>query len=139
MSVTSEERMKHLEMIQVVIGRLSTNSFFVKGWSVTLAAALFAFAVENEQWVFSALGAFAVLVFWLLDAYYLRHERLFRELYNDARLSSSTVREFSMDTHSYSENVPGVPSIALTTSQVGLHGTLFLLGTILSIVLGCAN
>lgn len=139
MSVTSEERMKHLEMIQGVIGRLSTNSFFVKGWSVTLAAALFAFAVENEQWVFSALGAFAALVFWLLDAYYLRHERLFRELYNDARLSSSTSREFSMDTSSYSEKVPGVPSIALTTSQLSLHGTLFPLGIVISIVVGCAS
>lgn len=139
MSVTSEERMKHLEMIQGVIGRLSTNSFFVKGWSVTLAAALFAFAVENRQWVFSALGAFTVLIFWLLDAYYLRHERLFRELYNDARLSSSTVREFSMDTTLYFGNVPSVPSIALTTSQVGLHGVLFLLGIVISIVVRCMS
>lgn len=139
MSVSPEERMKHLEMIQGVIGRLSTNSFFVKGWSVTLAAALFAFAVQNEEWVFSALGVLAVLVFWLLDAYYLRHERLFRELYNDARLSTSTVQEFSMDTTPYSGKVPRVPLIALTTSQVGLHGVLFLLGLIISIVVGCMS
>lgn len=134
MGVTPEERMKHLEMIQAVIGRLSTNSFFVKGWSLTLASALFAFAVQNKEWVFSALGALAVLVFWLLDAYYLRHERLFRELYNDARLTSSSVREFSMDTSPYSRNVPRVPAIALTTSQVGLHGVLFLLGVVISFV-----
>lgn len=135
MSVPLDERMKHLEMIQGVISRLSTNSFFVKGWSVTLASALFALAVQNKEWLFSALGAIAVLVFWLLDAYYLRHERLFRELYNDVRLERSAVREFSMDTSPYSGKVPQVPSIALTTSQLGLHGILFLIGIIICVAI----
>jgi hypothetical protein len=33
---------KHLELIQAVISRMAGNSFLLKGWSVTLAAALLA-------------------------------------------------------------------------------------------------
>ena len=33
----AEEKLKHLEFIQSVISRMSANSFFLKGWGVTLA------------------------------------------------------------------------------------------------------
>ena len=36
---------KHLELIQGVINRLSTNSFLLKGWSVVLVSALFALLI----------------------------------------------------------------------------------------------
>ena len=40
--MSSEEFLKHLDMVQAIIARLSTNSFALRGWSVTLIAGLFA-------------------------------------------------------------------------------------------------
>lgn len=34
-----EDQRKYLEMIQAVIARLASNSFILKGWSVTLVGA----------------------------------------------------------------------------------------------------
>lgn len=36
-----------------------------------------------------------IIVFWLLDSYYLWQERLFREIYNDVRVQSDT--DFAMN------------------------------------------
>lgn len=32
-----DQRIKHLDMLQAVIGRLGNDSFLVKGWAVTVA------------------------------------------------------------------------------------------------------
>ncbi len=38
---------KHLEFLQAVITRMAGNSFLIKGWSVTLVAALLALTVPH--------------------------------------------------------------------------------------------
>lgn len=83
--VERSENVKHLELIQAVVTRLASNSFFIKGWALTIAAASFGFAVNRVDWRVAALGAVVVLGFWVLDSYYLRQERLFRHLYNHVR------------------------------------------------------
>jgi hypothetical protein len=42
-----EKKLKHLEFIQLVITRMNVNSFLLKGWTVSLVAALFAFAAKD--------------------------------------------------------------------------------------------
>lgn len=37
-----ESKIKHLEMIQGIINRMASNSFYLKGWAVTLVAGIFA-------------------------------------------------------------------------------------------------
>ncbi|SDX73720.1 hypothetical protein [Salimicrobium album] len=36
----NEEKIRHLEMIQPIISRMAANSFYLKGWAVTLVTAL---------------------------------------------------------------------------------------------------
>jgi hypothetical protein len=84
----TEDGRKHLEFIQQVITRMNSNSFQLKGWSVTLVAGLFALAVAEANKAFALLGVFPILVFWLLDAYYLQMERSYRALYNTLRVKS---------------------------------------------------
>lgn len=76
---------EHLKMIQGVIGRLAGNSFLIKGWSVTVAAGLSAFARTETDRSLAWIGVGAVAVFALLDAYYLAVERAYRQLYVDAQ------------------------------------------------------
>ena len=41
------DTIKHLEFIQAVITRMAGNSFVLKGWAITLAAAGFALAAKE--------------------------------------------------------------------------------------------
>lgn len=44
-----EKKLKHLEFIQDMISRMAKNSFALKGWAVTLVAALFALAAKETK------------------------------------------------------------------------------------------
>jgi len=79
---TDELRLKHLDDIGAVIGRLSHHSFIIRGWSVTLVSVLLAIIGQAPRMQPLILVALVpTLIFWGLDAYYLRRERLFRQLY----------------------------------------------------------
>lgn len=43
-----ENKLKHLDFLQLVITRMNVNSFSLKGWAVTLVSALFAFAAKTQ-------------------------------------------------------------------------------------------
>ncbi len=91
-----DNKVKHLEMIQGVINRLSHNSFLLKGWSVILVSGLFAFAAKDSNHTFIILAYFPAIVFWLLDGYFLWQERLFRKLYDRVRKMDESKIDFSM-------------------------------------------
>jgi hypothetical protein len=80
-------RLKHLEFIQQTITRLAGNSFLVKGWSMTVVAALLAWATNKTDYRFATLAAMLSILFWALDAYYLWQERSYRMLYEHVRLT----------------------------------------------------
>lgn len=102
---------KHLEFVLAIINRLAGNSFLLKGWSITLAAGLFALASRDSNPDVAAVALLPSLSFWGLDAYYLRQERLFRALYQDivARVNGTymPVEIFSIDTAIYGGRVDG--------------------------------
>ena len=77
-------RLKTLDHCQAIIQRLAGNSFLIKGWTVTLASALLGIALKDDQKSMAAVAYLAILpmaCFWLLDAYYLACERIFRTRY----------------------------------------------------------
>lgn len=96
-----EERIKHLEFIQAVIARHAGTAFLVRGWALTIVAAIFAIlATRFEPWL-AAVALVPLLAFWALDGYFLWQERLFRGLYDAVRTTPSTVESMSMDASSY--------------------------------------
>ncbi len=103
-----EARMRHLELIQTVIGRLAQNSFVYKGWAVTVAAAILALGGRDACPQYMVVALVPTMVFWGLDGYYLRQERLFRKLYKAVRLAALSEMEtdpFTMDTSPYRSQV----------------------------------
>ena len=126
--VMEPDRVKHLELIQGVVNRLAGNSFSVKGWSITLVAALFALASKDANALYAAIALLPALSFWALDGYYLHRERLFRRLYDRVRESQmpavpdqsipSAVPLFSMATAS----LDGVASWAASVRSKTLLG-----------------
>jgi hypothetical protein len=111
------DRVKHLELIQGIVNRLAGNSFSIKGWSITLVAALFALAAKDANPFYAAVALLPALFFWGLDAYYLRQERLYRGLYNLA--VAGTVPAYSMDTSGVT--VAGWTRVARSRTMLGFH------------------
>jgi hypothetical protein len=99
---------KHLELIQDVVERHAWSSFLLKGWSVTLVAAVFLLAVRGASPALAlAAGLLPSIMFWGLDAYYLRHERTFRALYDQVRKNGTKADDrFTMDARPFRASVP---------------------------------
>lgn len=94
----NENEVKHLELIQSVVSRLAGNSASTKTWCVTLVAAIFALSAKDANQNYFILALLPVIVFWMLDSYYLSQERAFRALYDAVRTDPSTLDQFTMDT-----------------------------------------
>lgn len=118
-------------MIQSVISRQASNSFIAKGWALTASLALYGFAVEKDRAGLALLGLLSVTVFWVLDAYFLRQERLFRCLYNAAIAEDGSVPLFSMDTSPFVGMAKvRLGSCAKSVTVSALYGVLAIAGVV---------
>jgi len=116
---------KHLELVQATIARMAGNSFLLKGWTVTIAAALFALAANDAHAAFAVVALLPAVSFWGLDAYYLRQERLFRKLYDAVRLASDEAFDkdpFSLSTAKYEGEVESWDKTLRAPTLLALHG-----------------
>lgn len=95
---------KHLEFVQTAINRMAGNLFLLKGWSITLIAALFALAAKDTNKSYVLIAYFPLLIFWCLDGYFLSQERRFRALYDHVRKMDESNIDFSMDTRPFSDD-----------------------------------
>lgn len=99
-----EKKLKHLEFIQNVINRMANNSFIIKGWCITLAAALIALLEKKDiDKCYIPFSFIPLLFFWFLDAYFIKVERQYRKLYDEVRKEEDEKIDFSMDISSYEE------------------------------------
>ncbi len=89
-------KLKHLEFIQDVITRMGRNSFALKGWTVTIVAALFALSFKAPNSHIIWIGIIPIVLFWYLDSFYLQQERLYRSLYDKVRQLNEDEIDFSM-------------------------------------------
>lgn len=95
---------KHMDYVQAVITRLANNSFLLKGWALTLSSALLGFAITQNHAGLALAAIVPVIAFWLLDTYYLRQERAFRNMYDD--VATKRLRDFKIDPKLYAEAQP---------------------------------
>ncbi|MDI9314421.1 MAG: hypothetical protein QM529_07105 [Hydrotalea sp.] len=92
---------KHLEFIQNVIIRMANNSFLIKGWTITLVAAIIALSFKEQSILFITILFIVVISFWGLDGYYLSQERKYRDLYNHVRKLKDSKIDYSMNALPY--------------------------------------
>lgn len=92
-----ENKLKHLEFIQNVITRMNSNSFLIKGWTITLVSALFALAAKDANMKFVLVSYIAIPVFWILDGFFIATERRYRDLYSEVAAKTETTIDFNMD------------------------------------------
>ena len=92
-----DEKIKHLEFVQNVITRMNADSFQLKGWMITIVSALLALYANSEKVLYVFVAVVPSIVFWCLDAYYLKQETLYRKLYQDIA-NNKGVEPFDMNT-----------------------------------------
>lgn len=129
----TEDKLKHLEFIQNVITRMNTNSFQIKGWTVTIVSAILAIYASTKNSYFVLSGIFPTLIFWFLDTYYLTQERKFRGLYNDVAEVSENPKQiklFAMRPDLYTEGKYSYWNVFWSTTIWKLYLTII-------IILGC--
>ena len=129
---------QELEHIQNIIDRQASNSFKIKGWTVTLVVVALLFRTNN----FQLFAAFIPLIgFWYLDAYYLRQERKFRELFDWVRLNRHDTDDylFDMNPSRFEDEVDGTTQLMTTRSMFTFYGTISGLLIIYTVILICIN
>lgn len=91
---------QHLSFIQGVITRMNSNSFSMKGWMVAIVSALLAVFAANANaacsYLYLIAAMMADIIFCFLDAYYLKMEKQYRDLYDKVRATPENT-DFGMD------------------------------------------
>jgi hypothetical protein len=127
-----EDKFKHLELIQGIINRFSTNSFLLKGWSVVLVSALFALSANDSKVEFVYLAYIPSIVFWGLDGYFLSVERLYRKPYDTVRQKNKI--DFSMDIRNLNEKPCPWVDATLSKTLIPFHGSLIAAITVVMLI-----
>jgi len=71
----------YLNTLQGVIGRMASSSASCKTWCVSLVSALLVVVVDRRRPDILLLAGVPILMFFVLDAYYLALEKVFRKSY----------------------------------------------------------
>ena len=124
----------YLDHLQGVITRDNSNSFMIKGWTITICTAIFALAGTWGQPTLALIALVPISVFWVLDSFYLANERCFVSLYNAAindysltvknkqLLSKHRVKSDPDDSNS---NIDPEQEVVIKTSPYSMNFTLF--------------
>jgi hypothetical protein len=115
-------RIKHLEMIQAVIARMSVNSGTVKRYAMVITAAAVSLGKFAGSAMILIVAVAVVILFALLDARYLRLERCYRDLFNAVRSEPPDTRpDFRLTPD---QNGQRLVNVLKSWSVAGLYGVL---------------
>ncbi|WP_366658562.1 hypothetical protein [Fodinicurvata sp. EGI_FJ10296] len=110
-------RIAHLTMLQGVISRMGSNSFTLKALSATFgsaAVAIMAYADKPSPY-YAIAAVLPILIFWLMDAQYLRYERAYRSLFNRVR-KGEEIEAYDLDASPFMDKPWAVLKIAISWS-----------------------
>lgn len=100
---------KEIDLIQACITRMANNSFLLKGWAVSIIAVILALADKAlEPALLSAVVLIPLISFWYLDAFFLRTERMYREMYKwviEKRAAGDNSLLYDLNPHRFADAV----------------------------------
>jgi hypothetical protein len=125
---------KELEIIQGIINRMAYNSFIIKGWTITLVVATLLLKGDKYN---TFIAFIPIIVFWFLDAYFLRLERLYRRLYNWVKDNRLKTQDFLFDLNykRFEREEQSILRIMFSITLFWFYGSLFGLTLIYAIFL----
>lgn len=126
MSNSEDSFIKELGLIQDVIKRMASNSFLVKGWSITLIVATLLFKGSKFQIFIAFIPLFS---FWILDAYYLRQEKLYRKLYEWVVANRKETNDylFDLSTDRFKDKAPSLIRVMFSNTLLYFYASMTVL------------
>ena len=103
-TVLSESVKDHLTLLQEPISRLSTSAAVFKGFTATIVTGIAALSYKDIELKLLILAFVPIIVFAILDIYYLQLEKRYRGLYNDV-LSGKHKPDYSITLPSDKESI----------------------------------
>ena len=129
-----EYMLKEIDIIQDIIKRMAFNSFMIKGWAITLVVVTLLLKGTEKYQVWIAF--IPLVVFWFLDAYFLRQERMYRVLYDwviNNRLKTEEYL-FDMKTRRFENEVQSIPRIMFSITLGWFYGFIAILVIIYTLI-----
>jgi hypothetical protein len=83
LAVDSPAVQNYLTLLQGVVSRMAGNSANCKTWCVSIVSAILVLIADKGKLDYAFIALIPVVLFCLLDAYYLAQERAFRDIFND--------------------------------------------------------
>ncbi|HUM44226.1 MAG TPA: hypothetical protein PKI14_14885 [Fervidobacterium sp.] len=127
--------LKEIDTIQSIIDRLASNSFHIKTWTVTTVIAALIF--ENSDTYRLFIAFIPLFIFWYLDAYFLRQERKYRQLYDwviQHRLKTD-YHMFDMNTRRFDCDVESLWRTMFSKTLMCFYGSIALLIAAYAVIL----
>lgn len=137
MEVTTDVIHKEIDLVQGCISRMAKNSFLLKGWAISLIAVILAIIPEKINPIqVSAILASIILCFWYLDAFFLRTEKMYIELYNwiiVERLNGNAEKLYDLNAKRFEEKVASIFSVMTSKTLRWFYGIPFMISIIILI------
>ena len=115
----NEDLHKELELIQDIIKRMADNSFKLKAWLLTVMGGVLALSKDilfvsketsvNNYAVYGLISFLILLIilFWYLDGFFLRTEKLYRNLYQWVIQCRPVTEEYLFDLNTFKRTCKG--------------------------------
>lgn len=135
---------KEIDLIQGVINRMASNSFYLKGWLISLVSAILVLSrdsvlVDNITSLAIVL-CLPIVAFWYLDAFFLHKERCYRKLYEWvlSNRNSSDKFLYSLNYSRFKNDVNPIWRIMFSNTLLPFYGlSLIILVCIISYNIYC--
>lgn len=120
-------RIAHLTLLQGVVTRMGANSFTLKALAATFGSAGIAImaTMQNPSPCYPVAAVIPIVIFWLMDAQYLRLERGYRHLFDRVRRGEE-IEPYSLDAEPFMGEVVPVLRMAITWSVAWFYLAIFL-------------
>jgi hypothetical protein len=121
---------KEVGIVQDITGRMANNSFLIKGWAITLIVASLIVSGAMYHHYVAFLPWF---MFWCLDAYFLRMERLYRKLYDWLIINRQKSEDFLLDMNKaslekrFGKEVSSMLQVMFSRTLVTFYGALLVI------------
>ena len=106
---------KEIDLIQSCINRMAQNSFMIKGWFVSIYAVVLALMPKKVDMQLLCITLIVVnLLFWYLDAFYLRMRKIYRKMYEwvlSARAHNNRELMYQLNPKLYQNKIDNTESI----------------------------
>lgn len=130
--ITGEPLYKEIDLIEGCINRMAGNSFKIKEWTVAIITAVVALLSSKEVSLHAIclIALIPLILFWCLDAFYLRTERKYRKMYEWVlcqRKKGNNDFQFELNTQRFDSDVDGLCKVMFSKTLRLFYGipTLF--------------